>query len=56
MAAAAHISQATSKFIAICRANSVFEHTSRCLKASPLNIDNGTIQLRLTVLSIFKKK
>ena len=36
-------------------ADSVFVDASRCLKASPLNSDNGTIQLRLTVLSIFKK-
>jgi hypothetical protein len=33
----------------------VFENANRCLKASDLNSDNGTIQLRLTVLSIFKK-
>jgi hypothetical protein len=55
LAAAANISQTTSNYPAVCRANSVFENANRCLKASFLNSDNGTIQLWLTVLSIFKK-
>jgi hypothetical protein len=55
MAAAADISQATSKRTTVCPAVSVFENARRYLKASPLNSDNGTIQLRLTVLSIFRK-